>query len=166
MESSNSVPYAPPPPPPPSAIQMFLDRFSKRVIRRHIKFVLAIYLASLLTLIRPVGNVLGQSPTLAISTVVFLHPARTVGSQLEVTLFSIIGAVIAAGWIIPYQLLVTYYNGLYLTQGNTWGWTIEALLFFIGIWVMTAVKARYAKLTGAFVIFTIVNISAHGKTHY
>ncbi|CAO3574063.1 unnamed protein product [Mortierella alpina] len=163
--SSNSVPFAPPPPPPPSAIQKFRDRFSKRVIKRHIKFILAIYLASLLTLIRPVGNFLGPSPFLANTTVVFMHPARTVGSQLEVTLFSAIGAVIAMGWIIPYQLLVTYYNGLYLAQGNTWGWTIEALLFFVGIWVMTTVKARYAKLTGTFLIFTIANIFAHGKTH-
>ncbi|KAF9962653.1 hypothetical protein BGZ70_008006 [Mortierella alpina] len=165
MGSSNSVPFAPPPPPPPSALQKFRDRFTKRVIKRHIKFVVAIYLASLLTLIRPVGNFLGRSPFLANTTVVFMHPARTVGSQLEVTVFSSIGAVIAAGWIIPYQLLVTYYNRLYLTQGNTWGWTIEALLFFIGIWVMTIVKARYAKLTGTFLIFTIANIFAHGKTH-
>ncbi|KAF9128659.1 hypothetical protein BGX30_014239 [Mortierella sp. GBA39] len=123
MNSTNSVPFAPPPPPTPSLWRKVRNQLSNRVLKRHLRFMVALYLSSSLTLIRPVANFLGAMPFLANITVVFMHPARTVGSQLE------------AAW------------------------------FFVGIWIMTALKARYAKLTCTFLVFTIANIFGYSKTN-
>ncbi|KAG0347760.1 hypothetical protein BG004_007016, partial [Podila humilis] len=165
MNSSNSVPFAPPPPPPPSAWKKFTDHFSKRVIKRHIKFIIALYASSVLALVPQVANVLGPTPYLANVAVVFMHPSRTVGSQLEVTLFSLIGAVLSAIWIIPCQLAVAAFNQRYLMEGNHSAWAIDAAWFFVGVWIMTTYKARYAKLNCAFVIYTIIGIFAMTRGH-
>ncbi|KAF9903350.1 hypothetical protein EC991_003889 [Linnemannia zychae] len=124
-----------------------------------------------MTLIRPVANFLGPTPYLANTIVVFMHPARTVGSQLEVTLFSIIGAILATAWIIPCQVSVAAYNRQFFAKHGTldadghMSWLIEAVWFFFGIWIMTALKARYAKLTYTFLFFTIANIFGYSKTN-
>ncbi|KAG0057121.1 hypothetical protein BGZ83_001555 [Gryganskiella cystojenkinii] len=132
------------------------------VIKRHLKFMIALSFSSLLTLIRPVGIYLGPTPFLANITVVFMHPARTVGSQLEVTVFSIVGALVATAWILLCELSVAAYNKNH--QGELLSaWVIEAIWFFFGIWLMTTLKARYAKLSCTFLIFTIANIFIHGK---
>ncbi|KAG0034479.1 hypothetical protein BGZ81_004511 [Podila clonocystis] len=165
MNSSNSVPFAPPPPPPPSAWKKFTGHFSKRVIKRHIKFLIALYASSVLALVPQVANVLGPTPYLANVTVVFMHPSRTVGSQLEVTIFSLIGAILAAVWIIPCQLAVAAFNQAYLMEGNNSAWAIDAAWFFVGVWIMTTYKARYAKLNCAFVIYTIIGIFAMTRGH-
>lgn len=131
----------------------------------------ALYLSSSMTLIRPVANFLGPMPFLANITVVFMHPARTVGSQLEVTLFCVIGAIIATAWIIPCQLSVAAYNRQFFAKHGTLeadghvSWAIEAAWFFVGIWIMTTLKARYARLTCTFLIFTIANIFGYSKTN-
>ncbi|KAG0045210.1 hypothetical protein BGZ83_009555 [Gryganskiella cystojenkinii] len=165
INSANSVPFAPPPPPPPSAWKQFTNHFSTRVIKRHIKFLVAIYIASAMALIPQVANVLGPSPYLANVAVVFMHPARTVGSQLEVTLFSVLGAVLAAVWIIPCQLAVVAFNQRYLADGNNSAWAITAAWFFLGVWIMTTYKARYAKLNCTFIIYTIGGIFALTRNH-
>ncbi|KAF9109021.1 hypothetical protein BGX27_008072 [Mortierella sp. AM989] len=134
-----------------------------RVITRHIKFMLAIYLSSAMTLIRPAAIALGPSPYLANITVIFMHPSRTVGSQLEVTVFAVIGAIVAMIWNMLGQLCVTSFNRHHLPQGNHNSWVIEALWFFVGIWIMTTLKARYAKLVGTFQIFTMTSIFALNK---
>ncbi|KAG9064516.1 hypothetical protein KI688_003706 [Linnemannia hyalina] len=171
MDSTNSVPFAPPPPSTPSLWRKFRNQLSNRVLKRHLRFMVALYLSSSLTLIRPVANFLGPMPFLANITVVFMHPARTVGSQLEVTLFSVIGAIIATAWIIPCQVSVAAYNqqffakhGALEADGHV-SWAIEAAWFFVGIWIMTTLKARYAKLTCTFLIFTIANIFGYSKTN-
>ncbi|KAF9973985.1 hypothetical protein BGZ73_002765 [Actinomortierella ambigua] len=164
INSSNSVPLAPPPPPPPPFYRRFLNHFSNRVIKRHIKFAVALYLTSLLALIPQVATVLGPTPYLANVTVVFMHPARTVGSMLEATFFSVVGAILAAFWIIPCEISVAKYNQSYMKpNGDTAAWAIEAAWFFLGIWVMTTAKSRYAKLNCAFIMFTIVGIFAFTK---
>lgn len=84
MNSTNSVPFAPPPPPTPSLWRKFRNQLSNRVLKRHLRFMAALYLSSSMTLIRPIANFLGPMPFLANITVVFMHPARIVGSQLEV----------------------------------------------------------------------------------
>ncbi|GJJ71968.1 hypothetical protein EMPS_04325 [Entomortierella parvispora] len=165
MGSSNSVPFEPPPPPPPSLCKEFTGHFSKRVIKRHLKFMLALYLSSALTLIRPVAIYLGPTPFLANITVVFMHPARTVGSQLEVTVFSVVGALLATASILLCQLATASYNQKHGLDGSSAVWAIEAAWFFIGIWIMTTLKARYAKLSCTFLIFTIAHIFAHSKMH-
>ncbi|KAF8986982.1 hypothetical protein BGZ52_006879 [Haplosporangium bisporale] len=165
INSSNSVPFAPPPPPPPSAWKKFANHFSKRVIKRHIKFLIALYASSVLALVPQVANVLGPIPYLANVAVVFMHPSRTVGSQLEVTFFSLVGAILAAVWIIPCQLAVAAFNQRYLMEGNNSAWAIDAAWFFIGVWIMTTYKARYAKLNCAFVIYTIIGIFALTRGH-
>ncbi|KAF9539743.1 hypothetical protein EC957_005074 [Mortierella hygrophila] len=171
MNSTNSVPFAPPPPPTPSLWRKFRNQLSNRVLKRHLRFIVALCLSSSLTLIRPVANFLGPMPFLSNITVVFMHPARTVGSQLEVTLFSVIGAIITTAWIIPCQVSVVAYNqqffakhGALEVDGHV-SWAIEAAWFFVGIWIMTTLKARYAKLTCTFLIFTIANIFGYGKTN-
>ncbi|KAG9323397.1 hypothetical protein KVV02_002547 [Mortierella alpina] len=163
MNSSNSVPFAPPPPPPPSAWKRFTNHFSKRVMKRHVKFVVALYLSSAMALIPQIARILGPAPYLTNVAVVFMHPARTVGSQLEVTLFSAIGGVLAAIWIIPCQLAVVAFNQKYLAEGNNAAWTINAAWFFVGVWVMTLYKTRYAKLNCSFIIYTIAGIFALTK---
>ncbi|CAO3567992.1 unnamed protein product [Mortierella alpina] len=163
MNSSNSVPFAPPPPPPPSAWKRFTNHFSKRVIKRHVKFVVALYISSAMALIPQISRILGPAPYLTNVAVVFMHPARTVGSQLEVTLFSAIGGVLAAIWIIPCQLAVVAFNQRYLAEGNNAAWTISAAWFFVGVWIMTLYKTRYAKLNCSFIIYTIAGIFALTK---
>ncbi|KAG0203340.1 hypothetical protein BGX28_004369, partial [Mortierella sp. GBA30] len=158
MNSSNSVPFAPPPPPPPSAWKRFINHFSKRVVKRHVKFVVALYISSAMALIPHVARALGPAPYLTNVAVVFMHPARTVGSQLEVTLFSVIGGFLAAIWIIPCQLAVVAFNQKFLSQGNNAAWTISAAWFFVGVWIMTLYKTRYAKLNCSFIIYTIAGI--------
>ncbi|KAG0370906.1 hypothetical protein BGX24_001890 [Mortierella sp. AD032] len=171
INSTNSVPFAPPPPPPPSLWRKFRNQLSNRVLKRHIRFMAALYLSASMTLIRPVANFLGPMPFLAITIVVYMHPARTVGSQLEVTLFSVIGAILATAWIIPCQLSVAAYNRQFFAKHGTLqadghvSWLIEAAWFFVGIWIMTTLKARYAKLTCTFLIFTIANIFGYSKTN-
>lgn len=165
MNSSNSVPFAPPPPPPPSAWKKFTGHFSKRVMKRHIKFLIALYASSILALVPQVANVLGPTPYMANVAVVFMHPSRTVGSQLEVTIFSLVGGILAALWIIPCQLAVVAFNQAYLMEGNNSAWAISAAWFFIGVWIMTTYKARYAKLNCAFVIYTIIGIFAMTRGH-
>ncbi|KAG0313563.1 hypothetical protein BGZ99_008744 [Dissophora globulifera] len=108
--SANSVPFAPPPPAPPSAWKRFINQFTHRVIKRLIKFLVALYLGMLMTLIHQVAVVLGPTSYLATIIVMFMHPARTVGAQLEVTLFCVIGGILAAIWIIPCQVIVAAYN--------------------------------------------------------
>ncbi|KAG0283360.1 hypothetical protein BGZ96_012273 [Linnemannia gamsii] len=167
MDSKNSVPFAPPAPPTLSLWRKFKNQLPNRVLKRHLRLMAALYLAALMTLIRPVANFLGATPFLAIITVSFMHPARTVGSQLEVTLFSVIGAIIATAWIIPCQLSVAAYNRQFFEEHETLdgnvSWTIEAAWFFVGIWIMTSMNAWYAKLTYTFLIFTIANIYAYNK---
>ncbi|KAF8936948.1 hypothetical protein BGZ47_009242 [Haplosporangium gracile] len=158
INSANSVPFAPPPPPPPSAWKQFTNRFSRRVIKRHVKFIVALYISSALALITPVAHQLGPTPYLANVAVVFMHPSRTVGSQLEVTFFSVIGGILGAIWIIPCQVAVAAFNQRYLADGNKSAWAIEAAWFFLGVWVMTLYKTRYAKLNCTFIIYTIAGI--------
>lgn len=165
INSTNSVPFAPPPPPPPSAWKQFTNHFSTRVIKRHIKFLVALYIASIMALVPQIGKVLGPSPYLANVAVVFMHPARTVGSQLEVTLFSVLGAFLAALWIVPCQIAVAAFNRRYLAEGNNSSWAINAAWFFIGVWIMTTYKARYAKLNCTFIIYTIAGIFALTTSH-
>jgi hypothetical protein len=90
--------------------------------------------------------------------VVFMHPSRTVGSQLEVTFFSFIGGILGAIWILPCQAAVAAFNQRYLAEGNNSAWAIEASWFFVGVWVMTLYKTRYAKLNCTFIIYTIAGI--------
>lgn len=158
INSANSVPFAPPPPPPPSAWKQFTNHFSRRVIKRHVKFIVALYISSALALITPIARQLGPTPYLANVAVVFMHPSRTVGSQLEVTFFSVIGGILGAAWIIPCQVAVAAFNQRYLAEGNTSAWAIEAAWFFLGVWVMTLYKTRYAKLNCTFIIYTIAGI--------
>ncbi|KAG0260563.1 hypothetical protein DFQ27_003461 [Actinomortierella ambigua] len=164
INSSNSVPLTPPPPPPPPFYRRFLNHFSHRVIKRHLKFAAAFYLTSLLALIPHVATALGPTPYLANVTVVFMHPARTVGSMLEATFFSVIGAILAALWIIPCEIAVAKYNRSYMTpDGDSAAWAIEAAWFFLGVWAMTTAKSRYAKLNCASIMFTIAGIFAFTK---
>ncbi|KAG0022359.1 hypothetical protein BGZ80_000436 [Entomortierella chlamydospora] len=156
FSSSNSVPLAPPPPPPPSAWKRFTSRFTQRVIKRHIKFGIALYAACLMILIRPIVDHLGTAPHLAAVGVIFMHPSRTVGAQLEITVFSLIGAVLAAAWVIPCEAAVAAFNDAYLSEGNKAAWAIDASWFFIGIWIMTAFKVKYAKLGTTFLVFAII----------
>ncbi|KAF9428754.1 hypothetical protein BGZ94_001166 [Podila epigama] len=165
MNSSNSVPFAPPPPPPPSIWKKFTNHFSKRVIKRHIKFLIALYASSFLALIPQTKSVVGSSPYMANVAVVFMHPSRTVGSQLEVTLFSLIGVILSAIWIIPCQLVVVAFNQRYLESGNHAAWAIVFAWFFIGVWIMTTSKARYAKLNCAFIIYTIIGCFGMTQGH-
>ncbi|KAI1318894.1 hypothetical protein EDD11_005528 [Mortierella claussenii] len=165
INSSNSVPFAPLPPPPPSAWKQFTNRFSQRVVRRHIKFIVALYISCAMALIPSVAHVLGNVPYLANVAVVFMHPARTIGSQLEVTFFSLVGAVLAAMWILPCQLAVAAFNQRYLPGGNNSAWAIDAAWFFIGMWIMTTYKAKYAKLNCTFIIYTIAGIFAFTRNH-
>ncbi|KAG0371988.1 hypothetical protein BGX24_000898 [Mortierella sp. AD032] len=160
INSANSVPFAPPPPPPPSAWKRFTNHFSRRVIKRHVKFIIALYISSALALITPLARQLGPTPYLANVAVVFMHPSRTVGSQLEVTFFSVIGGILAAAWILPCQVAVAAFNQRYLPGGNTAAWAIEAAWFFLGVWIMTLYKTRYAKLNCTFIIYTIAGIFA------
>ncbi|GJJ77572.1 hypothetical protein EMPS_09931 [Entomortierella parvispora] len=165
INSANSVPFAPPPPPPPSAWKRFTNHFSTRVIKRHIKFLVALYIASVMALVPQIGTLLGPSPYLANVAVVFMHPARTVGSQLEVTIFSVLGGLLAAVWIIPCQVAVAAFNRRYLAGGNNSAWAINAAWFFLGVWIMTTFKARYAKLNCTFIIYTIGGIFALTTSH-
>ncbi|KAI8604572.1 hypothetical protein EDD21DRAFT_207533 [Dissophora ornata] len=165
FNSSNSVPFAPPPPPPPSAWKQFTSHFSHRVVKRHIKFIVALYISSAMALIPQISAVLGASPYLANIAVVFMHPARTVGAQLEVTLFCVVGAVLGAIWILPCQVAVAAFNQKYLPEGNNSAWAIDAAWFFLGVWIMTTCKAKYAKLNCAFIIYTIAGIFALTKGH-
>ncbi|KAF9539018.1 hypothetical protein EC957_005960 [Mortierella hygrophila] len=165
INSANSVPFAPPPPPPPSAWKRFTNHFSRRVIKRHVKFIIALYISSALALITPIATQLGPAPYMANVAVVFMHPSRTVGSQLEVTFFSVIGGILGAAWIIPCQVAVAAFNQRYLAEGNTSAWAIEAAWFFVGVWIMTLYKTRYAKLNCTFVIYTIVGIFTLTTSH-
>ncbi|KAG0268557.1 hypothetical protein BGZ95_002417, partial [Linnemannia exigua] len=160
INSTNSVPFAPPPPPPPSAWKQFTGHFSRRVIKRHVKFIIALYISSALALITPLARQLGPFPYMANVAVVFMHPSRTVGSQLEVTFFSVIGGILAAAWILPCQAAVAAFNQRYLPGGNNAAWAIEAAWFFLGVWIMTLYKTRYAKLNCTFIIYTIAGIFA------
>ncbi|KAG0252570.1 hypothetical protein BG011_006919, partial [Mortierella polycephala] len=160
INSTNSVPFAPPPPPPPSAWKRFTNHFSNRVIKRHIKFVIALYLSSILALVPQMAALLGPTPYLANVTVVFMHPSRTVGSQLEVTFFSVVGGILGAIWILSCQAVVAAFNRKYLAGGNHSAWAINAAWFFVGTWIMTVYKTRYAKLNCSFFIYTIVGIFA------
>ncbi|KAF9179530.1 hypothetical protein BGZ51_006853 [Haplosporangium sp. Z 767] len=160
INSTNSVPFAPPPPLPPSAWKRFTNHFSKRVIKRHIKFIVALYLSSVLALVPQMAALLGPTPYLANVTVVFMHPSRTIGSQLEVTFFSIVGGILGAIWILPCQAIVAAFNRKYLASGNQAAWAINAAWFFVGVWIMTVYKTRYAKLNCSFIIYTIVGIFA------
>lgn len=165
MNSANSVPFAPPPPPPPSVWKQFTNHFSHRVIKRHIKFIVALYISSALALVVPIANVLGNSPYLANVTVIFMHPARTVGSQLEVTFFSAVGAILAGIWIVPCQLAVAAFNQKYRPEGSNAAWAIDAAWFFLGVWIMTTYKTKYAKLNCSFIIYTIAGIFALTRNH-
>ncbi|KAF9123973.1 hypothetical protein BGW39_008549 [Mortierella sp. 14UC] len=165
INSANSVPFAPPPPPPPSAWKQFTNHFSRRVIKRHVKFIIALYISSALALITPLARQLGPTPYLANVAVVFMHPSRTVGSQLEVTFFSAIGGILAAAWILPCQAAVAAFNQRYLPDGNNAAWAIEAAWFFLGVWVMTLYKTRYAKLNCTFIIYTIAGIFSFTSGH-
>ncbi|KAG0238776.1 hypothetical protein BGW42_002642 [Actinomortierella wolfii] len=164
INSANSVPLAPPPPPPPPFYKRFLNHFSHRVIQRHIKFVVAFYITSLMALIPQVATALGPTPYLANVTVVFMHPSRTIGSMLEATVFSVIGALLAAVWILPCEAIVAEYNKKYMTpDGFTAAWAIEAAWFFVGVWAMTTAKSRYAKLNCAFIMFIMTGVFAFTK---
>lgn len=67
--------------------------------------------------------------------------------------------------------MVAAYNRQFFAKHGTLeadghaSWAIEAAWFFVGIWVMTTLKARYAKLTCTFLIFTITNIFGYSKTN-
>ncbi|KAI7823255.1 hypothetical protein BC939DRAFT_168019 [Gamsiella multidivaricata] len=165
INSANSVPFAPPPPPPPSVWKQFTSHFSHRVVKRHIKFIVALYISSAMALVPSISRALGTSPYMANVAVVFMHPSRTVGSQLEVTIFSVIGGVLAAVWILPCQVATAAFNQKYLPDGNNSAWAIDAAWFFVGVWIMTSYKARYAKLNCSFIIYTIAGIFALTRNH-
>ncbi|KAG0305637.1 hypothetical protein BGZ98_003811, partial [Dissophora globulifera] len=159
VNSANSVPFAPPPPPSPSsAWKRFINTFTHRVIKRHIKFLAALYAAVLMTLIHRISDSLGPSSYVAAIIVMFIHPARTIGAQLETTFFCIVGGVLAAIWILPGLAIVAAYNHKYLPEGNHAAWAIDASWFFVGAWIMATYKTRYAKLTSSFYVYTISGI--------
>ncbi|KAF9583305.1 hypothetical protein BGW38_009787, partial [Lunasporangiospora selenospora] len=110
---------------------------------------------------------LGPLPFLANVTVVFVHPARTVGAMLEVTASSIMGAILATVWILPRQAVEIAINKRVVENGGQISgdatWVVEAVWFFIGIWIMTTLKAKYPKLTSMFLIFTTAHIFEHGR---
>ncbi|KAF9577112.1 hypothetical protein BGW38_007885, partial [Lunasporangiospora selenospora] len=165
INSTNSVPFAPPPPPPPSAWKRFTSHFSKRVIKRHIKFLVAFYLAALLTLIPSVAQQLGPSPYLANIAVIFMHPSRTVGSMLEIAVFCAVGGILGAIWVLPCQAIIASYNRSHPPAGDNAAWAIDAAWFFVGMWLITIAKTRYAKLNGSFVIYSILGIFSLTKNH-
>ncbi|KAF9434043.1 hypothetical protein BGZ76_008657 [Entomortierella beljakovae] len=114
------------------------------------------YVATLLALIHPIARHLEPTPYLVFISVVFMHPSRTVGAQLEVTIFSLIGAIIAAIWVAPCQAVIAAYNRDHYEGGTSPAWAICASWFFIGIWWMTTLKTIYAKLTFTALLFSII----------
>ncbi|KAG0308215.1 hypothetical protein BGZ98_008638 [Dissophora globulifera] len=158
IDSSNSVPLPPSPPPPLSAWRQFLNSFTKRVIRRHLKITIAIYLGSCLTLIGPIADALGSHAFLANLVIFFIHPSRTVGSQLEVTIFGCFGAILATFSLILSGLSVVSFNQHNLAEGNRAAWVIEALWLFFGIWLLATLKTRYPKMVPTFIVYSIAII--------
>lgn len=71
---------------------------NKRIIRRVLKCSLAYFLATLFILIKPVANALGPAPFLCATGMLFSHPGRTVGAQVDTTAMACMGILLSVAY--------------------------------------------------------------------
>ncbi|RUP06764.1 hypothetical protein BC936DRAFT_140264, partial [Jimgerdemannia flammicorona] len=117
----------------------------QRVQRRLHKVVVAWFLTILVCLIHPIQEWVGPVSYLATTAIVFFHPARTLGAQIEATIMGLLGTL--AGMIMSWAGLAasTAYNSAHLEKGDKGGRAILAAFLFVSVFVVTWARGRYPR---------------------
>lgn len=127
------------------AFSNFAQTLPPHVRHRIHKAVLATFLASLFSLVHPVQQWVGSYAALAGVSLVYNHPARTVGAQVEAALIAMIGMLI--GMIVSLAGLAASvaFNAQYLAMGNQKGRAILAAFLLSGSFCVTYLWAKYPR---------------------
>ncbi|CEP64614.1 Bre4p LALA0_S12e02960g [Lachancea lanzarotensis] len=110
----------------------------KKNWQRMLKFWIAFFLAFCVCLVRPSGSWIGQDYRYFLPlAVVIHHPARNVGVQLEISIWSVFGAALGMGW----SSLAWYISVATKPAANHQGGILFGSLFiaiYLCSWVMAA----------------------------
>ncbi|KAI7885834.1 hypothetical protein K492DRAFT_190575 [Lichtheimia hyalospora FSU 10163] len=107
---------------------------NKRIIRRVLKCSLAYFLATLFILIKPVANALGPAPFLCATGMLFSHPGRTVGAQVDTTVMACMGILLS----VAYGM-----GGVAVSAAGHRPYT--SILLFCGIFAASALRQQWPR---------------------
>ncbi|KAH3901512.1 Bre4p SCDLUD_003008 [Saccharomycodes ludwigii] len=119
-----------------------------------IKYFMAFFIAMVLCVIPKCGKWIGGSYRFfLVFSVLVHHPARTIGIQLEMTLWSILGSVLGLGWGSLAWFVSTCSKTIVDHQGG-----VLFTSLFLGVTVATFFRTKYPRLLYITISFTIVLI--------
>ncbi|RUP48284.1 hypothetical protein BC936DRAFT_144755 [Jimgerdemannia flammicorona] len=169
-EPSPSPPQSPSSSPSPTRrilqfapiLRQILDYFKPtlhpRVQHRIHKAVFATLIASLFTLIPPVQQWVGPYAAMSAVSLVYNHPARTVGAQVEAAFVGLFGILVGMTISLAGVGASVAYNAKYLQYGDHAGRVILVVFLLTGSFFVTYVWAKYPRfnLSGIMATFIMV----------
>ncbi|KAI8096222.1 uncharacterized protein BX664DRAFT_323411 [Halteromyces radiatus] len=148
----------------PSYQQRLLDylhkKFPSRIVRRVLKCTLAYFLTTLFSLIHPLTIAIGTAAFLTTSGSVFNHPGRSMGAQIDATVTSVLGIILAVLWAFAALGAGSSYNQTHLETHyeDPVGKVIPGLFLFIGVFLAQMLRQVLPKFYFFSLQFMIVQI--------
>ncbi|KAI8995021.1 Fusaric acid resistance protein-like-domain-containing protein [Pilobolus umbonatus] len=137
------------------------DKFPGRIIRRVLKCTLAYFITSLFCLIHPLSEGLDiVAPTMVTTGMLFSHPGRSMGAQIDATITAVLGVVAAVLYAFAGMAASVQYNVLHPTNYQTEpnGRYLNATFLFVGILGAQMLRQVYPKLHFFSLQFMIIQI--------
>jgi hypothetical protein len=147
-------------------IMTFLhQKFPRRILHRMIKASLAYLTTIILCYIQPIQDAIGPSMYLAVTGCLFTHPGRTMGAQIDATITSVIGVVLAVCWAMAGMAASVSYNRQYIDDlaNHQVGVAINATFLVIGVMFAQILRMRFPKFQFFSLQFMIVQIFCNTK---
>ncbi|CCH61984.1 hypothetical protein TBLA_0G00350 [Henningerozyma blattae CBS 6284] len=127
--------------------KMVLSFKDPMVVLGLIKYFMAFFIAFILCIIHPAGRWIGHDFRIFLPLATILHhPARSVGFQLEITIQSLLGGVLACGWSSFAWYISICTNPVAHHQGG-----ILFASLFIALFIVTWLRAYFQR----FMYFTL-----------
>lgn len=117
---------------------------SARIIRRILKCTIAFFISTLFSTVHPIARALGQAPFIVSSGCLLSHPGRTVGSQLDATITSTLGAVSAIVYGLAGVAAATSYNAKH--PDSHAGAIINCMFLVVGVFAAQTLRQKFPKL--------------------
>ncbi|ORX56446.1 hypothetical protein DM01DRAFT_1382683 [Hesseltinella vesiculosa] len=151
---------------PPSQTAKLIDylhkKFPSRVVRRVLKCTLAYFITTLFSLIHPLAATMGSSVFLVTTGSLFNHPGRSMGAQVDATVTTALGLILAVGWACAALAAISTYN---VEHPATYYYdaavkVIPALFLFVGVFLTQLLRQLLPKFNFFSLQFMIVQIFA------
>jgi hypothetical protein len=115
-----------------------------RIVRRILKCTIAFFVSTLFSTIHPVAAALGQAPFIVSSGCLLSHPGRTVGSQIDATITSALGAGLGVVYGLAGVAAAATYNSKH--PDSHAGTTINCMFLVVGIFAAQTLRQKFPKL--------------------